>query len=401
MIILRKFCLFILCFLYFFLASSVSIAADVSSEEENYTNENNMTAGEISEMLDYGDLDQSLNQLDDYLADNYGDFSITDLWQKIKEGEFDFNFQSFFQILFDLFFGDLKSCSLIFLQLLVLVIISALLANFDNSFQNTAASLGQKIIYAVLVLTALQAFVVCGKSATEAIGLMSDFLYAIFPVLLTLFVAIGGVTSVGLYHPLLIFSVTAAINVINFFILPLVYCNGALTVAGSLNKDFDLDKLSGLLKSIALWSLTLMLTLFSVVVGIVGLGSAATDGLTMKTAKSALGMFIPVVGRSIADLLGTLTGTALILKNCLGVGGILVIAVICFVPAVKALIMSWFFRLCGALAEPLGDKQLAKALTGLGSVLTMLFAVVAACGIFFFFLLAITLAMGNLNFAIA
>ena len=337
--------------------------------------------------------------MEDYFAANYSNFNFNDFWQKLKAGEIDFSFRSFFQIIADMFFGDLKSCGKIFLQLLVLIVISALLANFDNSFNGDSASLGGKIVYIVLIAIVLQAFVICGQSAAEAINLMSDFFYALVPVLLTLFVAMGGVTSVGIFHPLLMFSVAAAVNVINFFVLPLIYCNAGLTAAGSLSSGLSFEKLNGLLKSIALWSLSLILTLFTAVVGIVGLGSAATDGLTMKTAKSALGIFVPVVGRSIGDLLGTLTGTALLLKNCLGIGGILLIIAICLVPAVKALIMSWIFRLGGALAEPLGDKKLSAAMTGLGNVLTMLFAAVTACGIFFFFLLAITLAMGNLNMA--
>ncbi|MGI5824500.1 MAG: stage III sporulation protein AE [Bacillota bacterium] len=388
----------------FFCCSSQTWAVSEAAETAGSNSENmiseNMNADEISQMLDYGGLDESLSEVDGYFSEHYSGFDFADFWQKIKHGDFDFSFQNFFQMILDMFFGDVKSCFAIFVQLLVLAVISAMLANFDNSFGNTSASLGQKIVYVALIAVVLQAFLLCGKSAVQAINLMSGFLYAIFPIMLTLLAAMGGVSSVGLYHPLLMFSVTAAMNIINFIILPLVYCNAGLTIAGSLNKDFDLGKLSGLFKSVALWSLTLVFTLFSAVVGIIGLGSASMDGLTMKTAKSAVGMFIPVVGRSVSDLLGTLMGTALVLKNCLGIAGVLVIIAICLVPAVKTLIMSWIFKLCGALAEPLGDKQLAAAMTGLGNVLTMLFAVVTACGIFFFFLLAITLAMGNLNMAI-
>lgn len=384
------FCLFLFCG-----CENTALAAETTSDSSM------PDSGEIAEMLDFTDLDESLAEIEDFFAEHYGRFDFADFWQQIKSGVFSFSFQSFFQMLLDLLFGDVRESLGMFLQLLVLVLLSALLFNFDHAFANSAASLGQKVVYLALMLTVLQVFVVCGKSAVQAITLMSDFLYAVFPLLLTLFVAMGGVTSVGLFHPLLIFSVTAAINLVHYWILPLIYCNAGLTAAGNLNPEFCLEKLAGILKSVVLWSLTVLFTLFTAVAGIVGLGSASMDGLTMKTAKSAVGMFIPVVGRNLADLLGTLMGTALTLKNCLGIAGILVIVAICLVPALKSLLMALLFQLCGALAEPLGDKRLAAALTGLGNVLILFFAAVTACGVFFFFLLTITLAMGNLNLAMS
>lgn len=59
--------------------------------------------------------------------------------------------------------------------------------------------------------------------------------------------------------------------------------------------------------------------------------------------------------------------------------------------------MSLMYRLTSALVEPLGDGQLAEALSGLGNSLLALFAVVAACGLLFFFVLSIVVGMGNVS----
>lgn len=356
---------------------------------------------DVAAQLDFGRLDESLANIGDYFSESYGSFDFGEFWEQVKQGNFQFGFREFFQMLLDMFFGDIKSCFGTLVQLLALAVVAALLVNFSGSFTNRSAAFARGIVYVVMISAVLRAFVICGSSVTAALGLMTDFLYAMIPVLLTLFVAMGGVSAIGLYNPLLMFAVAACMNIVNYFILPLVYCNAGLTVAGNISSDFDLSKLSKFLKTIAVGVLTLTFTLFSAIIGVVGLGSAALDGLTLKTAKSAIGIFVPVVGRSIADIFGTLMGTALVLKNCLGIAGILIIVAICMVPAVKTLIMSWIFKLCGAVAEPLGDKKLADTLTNLGGVLTVMFAVAAACGIFFFFLLAITMAMGNVNLAIS
>lgn len=363
--------------------------------------DNIASAADISQTLNYGELDNVLNQLNSYFQENYGTFAIGEFWNQIKQGNLDFDFTDFFYMILDLFFGDMNDCLIILVQLLALVIITAFIGNFEIAFQGQTANFASKIIYLVLAGVALQAFVICGNSVTDAVTLMTDFLYAIIPILLTLFVAMGGITSIGLYNPLLMFAVMTAMNLINYFILPLVYCNAGLSVVSKLSNDFDLSKLGKLMRTVALGVLALTFTLFTTVVAIVGLGSASMDGIAMKTAKSALGIFVPIVGRSVADLWGTLMGTALVLKNCLGIAGVLMIIAICMVPAIKTLIMSWIFKLCGALAEPMGNKEISGILSDLGGVLTVMFAVVTACGIFFFFLLAITMAMGNINMAVS
>lgn len=359
------------------------------------------TVADISDTLDYGELNSVLNQLEDYLGNNGGNFATTDFWNRVKQGKLDFDFMDFFNMISELLFGDIGECLVISVQLLVLIIITALIGNFETAFQGQTAKFAAKILYLVFAGVILRSFVICGDSVTNAVALMADFLYAIVPVLLTLFVAMGGITSIGLYNPLLMFAVTCAMNLINYFILPLVYCNAGLTVVGRLNYDFDLSKLGKFMKTLALGVLALVLTLFIAVVSVIGLGSASMDGVAMKTAKSAVGVFVPIIGRSVADLWGTLMSTALVLKNCLGIAGVLMIIAVCLVPAIKTLIMSWIFKLCGALAEPMGNREISAMLSDLGGVLTVMFAVIAACGIFFFFLLAITIAMGNINMAVS
>ena len=397
-----KACLAVLIFMAVWGSGSI-FADDFAVENDNNAkNANNeISASDIAAAIDFGALNESLHDIENYCGEYYEDLDFSEVWQQVKQGHLDFKFQDFFQLLAEICFGDIKSCWGILLQILALAVISALMVNFSSNFGNQSALLGRSIIYLVLVSVILQSFVVCGSSVASAVALMSDFLYALFPIMLTLLVAMGGVSAVGLYHPLLMFCVTACINIINYFILPLIYCNAGLTVAGKLNVDFDLGGLSKLLRTVALGVLTITFALFSAITGIVGLGSASMDGVAMKTAKSAIGVFVPVIGRSIADIFGTIMGTALVLKNCLGIAGILMIVIICAIPAVKVLVMSWIFKLCGAFCQTLGDKMLASALTDLGGVLTVLFAVAAACGIFFFFLLAITMAMGNVNLAIS
>ena len=229
---------------------------------------------------------------------------------------------------------------------------------------------------------------------------MSSFLYALLPVLLTLLVSLGAPTAVGLYHPLLLGAVGSALHLLRIFVLPLLYISGALTVGGQISPQIKLNGLAKLCRDVAMGIFGIMLTVFGALLGLLGLGGSVIDGLGLKAVKSAAGAFIPLVGRTLADTLDTVISTALVLKSLIGVLGLVVLLLICIVPAVKILLLSLLLRLTAALVEPLGDSTLAAAMNSMGQVVLLFFAVTAISGLFFFFIVSITIGMGNLVVAL-
>jgi len=158
-----------------------------------------------------------------------------------------------------------------------------------------------------------------------------------------------------------------------------------------------LDKMAALLKNIALGSMGIMATIFIAFLSFSGMAVASADGLAVKALKSASGAFIPMVGRSLADAFDSVMGTAILLKNGIGLVGAAAILLICAMPAVHILIQSLFFKLAGALMQPLGEEKLAEAVSGMGMSLTMLFAALAIIGLFAYFVLALMAGLGNIT----
>ena len=128
-----------------------------------------------------------------------------------------------------------------------------------------------------------------------------------------------------------------------------------------------------------------------------GLAAAGRDGVAVKAAKTASSAFIPLVGRTLADSLDSVLGAVLALKGAVGVSGGLALLLICGVPALRILVQALLFRLAAALAQPLGNEDLSAALSGIGQSLTLLFAACAAAGLFAFFALALTVALGSVT----
>ena len=60
------------------------------------------------------------------------------------------------------------------------------------------------------------------------------------------------------------------------------------------------------------------MTLFIAIVTLQGAIGAVVDGVTSKTAKFAIGVFIPVAGKYLADAADAVIGCTLLIKMLLG-----------------------------------------------------------------------------------
>ena len=352
--------------------------------------------------LDTYGLEQAIDEVADYLREAAGADILRELWQGVLAGEIRVDASLLGQAFGAVFFAEIRQALLILGPLLVLSVFGLLLVHLPAGADKNegVAALARRMVYLALFGIVLQVFTLAGGAAAEAVELMSNFLYALLPVLLTLLVSLGAATSVGLYNPLLLAALSCALHVLRIFVLPLLYICGALTVGGQISPHIKLSGMAKLCRDLAMGVFSIMLTLFGALLGLLGLGGSVIDGLGLKAAKSAAGLFIPVIGRTLADTLDTVIGTALLLKNLIGVFGLVVLLLICIVPAVKILLLSLLLRVTAALVEPLGDSTLAAAMNSMGGVVQLFFAVTAISGLFFFFIVSITISMGNLLVAL-
>ncbi|RYD04396.1 hypothetical protein N752_13560 [Desulforamulus aquiferis] len=139
-----------------------------------------------------------------------------------------------------------------------------------------------------------------------------------------------------------------------------------------------------------------MLYGFLGVFAIKGVAGSVADGVAIRTAKFATDAFIPVVGGMFSDALDAVIGSSLLMKNAVGIMGVIIIFLLTIMPMLKIFAVAFVYKLAGALIQPVGDKQMADCLTGLGNSLLGIFAAVATVGLLFFFAITIVVGMGDL-----
>ena len=155
---------------------------------------------------------------------------------------------------------------------------------------------------------------------------------------------------------------------------------------------YRVSNLASIFKQMSVVTLCLTLVLFIGFITIQGVAGGVADGLALRTAKFATTTFVPVVGKMFADTIELVAGASLLMKNAIGIFGVITILVLCALPLVKLISLSFVIKIAGALVQPMGDEKMAKCLDGIGNNLWLVFGALATVVLMLF--LAITMIVG-------
>ncbi|MGG7060666.1 stage III sporulation protein AE, partial [Clostridium tertium] len=135
--------------------------------------------------------------------------------------------------------------------------------------------------------------------------------------------------------PLFIGGVTFINVIFKKFLFVSIAVAFAILVINNLSKNVRLKKLSSFIKQINLVSLGAMFTIYLGLVSMQGLYVKNIDNFTVKTAKFAIGNFIPVVGGFVSDSVDILLSSSQLIKGVFGGIGLVLLVAICLVPVIK------------------------------------------------------------------
>lgn len=282
-------------------------------------------------------------------------------------------------------------------KLVFLAVLCALLLNLQSSFENTAVgTLAYSVCFLFLAIIAMGSFHIAVQAGRTAIGNMVDFLVALLPLMLSLLVGVGALTSAALFQPIMLFTANAVSTGVKDIIFPLMYLTAILEIVGHIADRYKVSNLTGTLKQISIFTLGLGLTVFLGVLAIQGVSGGISDGISLRAAKFATGTFIPIVGKMFADAVDLVMGLSLLLKNVLGLFGAIVIVVLCAYPSAKILSLVFIFKIAGVLIQPVGEERMAKCLDGIGNNMLLIFAAVATVALMFFLAICIMIGAGSM-----
>ncbi len=282
--------------------------------------------------------------------------------------------------------------------IIILTVFAIILETMQNAFEQSAVSkVAYAISYMVLIIIAINSFYVAITYAKQAIQNMVEFMVALIPLVLTLMASTGNLASVALFHPLVIFMVNIIGMLVYTVIFPLIFFSAVLHIISSFSERYQVTQLADLLKNISIGFLGVLLTVFLTVMSVQGATGAIADGVTINTAKYITSNFVPVVGRVISDSAETVVSASMLIKNVIGMAGVVILLFICAFPALKIIALSFIYNFSSAIMQPLGNSPIIDCLGTIGKSLIFVFAAMAVVGLMFFLAITIIIAAGNVS----
>ncbi|RYL92344.1 stage III sporulation protein AE [Sporolactobacillus sp. THM7-4] len=352
--------------------------------------------------------EQQLDKLDSSKIEEYWNTVVHDYHGFLPETDPDFNrfvksdkkgfMNDLFQGLLHFFLNELVVNSKLLGTLILLSVFSTLLQTIQSAFENkTVSKVAYIVVTLVLLILLLNSFRVAISYTSGTVRQISDFLIAMIPLIFALTAAAGGAATVAFFHPLIILLVNVAGWLVSKFVLPLLFMSALLGIVSTLTDHYKLTKLGSLMKNIAVFTLVAFFAVFLGVMSVQGAATAISDGLIVKSAKFFTGNFIPVVGRMFTEAADTVIGASVILKNTIGIAGLLILLCMTAFPLLKVLSLAFIYNLAAAVLQPLGGGPVIDCLVIMAKSMLYLFSALAVVSLMFFLALTIIITAGNLS----
>lgn len=370
-----------------FSITSVCFAEDESSDQDYEDTKNN-----IDLYIDNQLSKINIDEIEKYIKDDNvvkdidlktyikklisGDANILDLFDKDK--------------IQTVVFSEVKESIKIAASILVLALLSSIIKSLDNSFSSSGVSTVTNYIVFIMVVTlTLVSFkdilALCYSTIENIIGLVN----VIIPIMISLLVLVGfPITSTAL-NPIFVGGVAAINIVFKKFIFVLISLSFAILVVNNITNNIKLNKLSSFIKQINVITLGAVFTVYLGLVSIQGLYVTSFDKFTVKTAKFAVGNFIPVVGGFVSDSVDILLSSSQLIKNVFGGVGLVILIGMCLIPIIKILAVILVYKVCAIAIEPVGEDNISTFLNEVANLMTIILVTIIAVTIMFFVTIAI------------
>ena len=360
----------------------------VNAEEQKSGEEEDAVQEKIEEAIlsefDFDEIEDSLTQMFPQEKITFGE-----VVSSLISGDMEETIRMFLRFLADQvsYEFDYNRKNLVYVLLVALT--AAVFSSFAGAFKSRQISdISFYVMYMLLITLCLTAFRTSAEGLEERLGSLVDFMRVLCPsYFLAVAFASGSVTSLFFYNVIL-FLIYIVELVIVRFLLPVVNIYIMVRVLGNLTGEDFLSEFADLIKKVVSWILkTLLVCVISVNV-VQGLLAPAIDAVK-RSALTRTAEALPWVGNAVGGVAEVVLGTAVLIKNGIGMAGAVISVAICAVPIFQMLIMALMYKLAAALVQPVSDKRITTCISGVSEGYEIMVKVIFTSGLLFMITIAI------------
>lgn len=245
-----------------------------------------------------------------------------------------------------------------------------------------------KTVRAVPIAAALAVTSIAATDANTLIGLgrevvveMESFSKILLPTVAAATAASGSPGGAAARQMAAMLFSDVLITLINRLLLPLVYAYIAAGTAYAAVGNEGIKRIASTLKWIITSVLTAVLLAFVGYLTVSGVIAGTTDAIALKAAKFTVSSVVPVVGGILSDATETILVGAGILKNSVGVFGMLAVLGMCIVPFLQLGVHYLMYKMTAALAATVAEPRVAGLIDGIGGAFGLILGMTGACAL--------------------
>ena len=318
---------------------------------------------------------------------------LTEMVRRQVEGDNKSVLAALLTTISNVFFGELSQNKGLLLELVGIVLIGSIFVNLSNSFAGGFISEnGFYITYMLMTSMLLTSFSMAYAIALAALDKVLVAVRLLVPAFLLVLQFVGHAATAGGTYNLVLVGIWLIQAVIIRLVLPLIEFYVIVALVNNLQKEDSFSKLAELVHSVIKW---LLRTIVVLVVGlnvIKGLLEPQMDMLGKTAVKRALSS---MPGGVVSVLAGTYLACGMVIKNSIGIAGILILSFICLIPLVQLFLIMFTVRITTALIQPMGDRRFVDGTTALAKGIAMLMQALASSLVLFVITLAIMAGVTN------
>jgi stage III sporulation protein AE len=317
-----------------------------------------------------------MKPIDDYLTGEYVyDISFDTLIEYIQSGDIQNLLDYLKNIIFNRLKTELVYHNIIMYTIMLICVVSVILRTTGN--EKFKDIYGQIFVSSASVLL-IQIYADLYSVAENVIDNLAGFMGVSLPVYFGISASITDKLPFSVFGVFTIFVSLFRWGTLSL-IMPAISVSSMLGISENICLCFDTAGIRKFINSAVNWLLGLYTTFFVAVLKLTQICAFGTDRLVMSGVRYTLSRSIPVVGGFLSEVAGAIITSTLILHNAVGIGCVIVIAMIAVLPFIILMIISFILKFTASLLSGIAYKNLCNVILCFGESICEL-AVIMLCG---------------------
>lgn len=346
---------------FFLTVLLVFITVFMQDKEVQAANHETSEAEEVEKYLWEQMDDYDLKQIENGFLELFPglDIHMDEVFGMIAKGEIAVAGKTFLGAVKDGIWGEMEGIKEVLISILVIGIISSLFSNFADLFSGKQVSqVGFYFLYLFLMAVLTRAFV---SSAQLAVATMENIVLFVKMFIPTWFVAVGaasGSATAVFYYQVMLVVAYLVESFLLHGLVPFVYSYVVLALLNGIWAEERLSLLLDLLKKVIIFSQKAAMGAITGLSLVQSVILPVLDGLKISALRKAVSA-IPGVGGMADGVAELVMGSAVLIKNSLGILFFCMLLLVGLVPMIKLFAVGGIVKLGAAVSGIVSDKRIA------------------------------------------